>query len=123
MKRLLSVVLLVGALLGLFGQQAALAAGPTWQPTGVAAVAADTASSETIDCMKLMEQAPAKTPCEGLTIDCIAAMGCMVPMTLASDPPALGGVLAYRAAPPKTVLLVLAGRNVAPEPEPPTLLI
>ena len=123
MKRLLSLALLVGALLGLFGQQAAFAAGPTWQSTSVAAVAADPAASAAIDCMKMMKQAPAESSCDGITLDCIAAMGCVVPMTLASDQPALGEVVAFRALPPEVVFPNLAGREVAPEPEPPTLLI
>ena len=125
MKGLLSLTLLLGALFGLFGQQSALAAGASW-PTVVSSAATDHSSMKTAsDCMEMMymDDAPMKKPCTGLTLDCIAAMGCVVPVTLTNDVPIVAQCLVHRESPPESVFLHLAGRTVPPEPEPPTLLI
>jgi hypothetical protein len=82
---------------------------------------ADSGMSE--DCMKMMaEQQPQQKPCKGMTLACIAAMGCVVPMVVRNDSPALvrreaGPTLAFW---PTTT--VLRGSDLTPEPEPPTLL-
>ncbi|MFX7930421.1 hypothetical protein ABTK36_19895, partial [Acinetobacter baumannii] len=57
---------------------------------------ADSGMSE--DCMKMMaqQQQPTQKPCKGMTLACIAAMGCVVPMAVRNDAPAL----AARAADP-----------------------
>ncbi len=129
MHRFLSFALVLGALIGLFGQQAALASGPSWPVASVSTSPVSTsevnhsAMTDVLECMETMADAPAEKPCTGLTLDCIAAMGCVVPMTLSSDQPGLGENLPYRALRPETVFPHLAGRVVAPEPEPPTLLI
>lgn len=70
-----------------------------------------------------MASAPDTTPeqpCKGLTLACIAQMGCVIPMTfedpvrMTDRPTAPQLVAAWPASP------ALAGREVAPEPEPPT---
>lgn len=76
------------------------------------------------DCMKMMaqQQQPAQKPCKGMTLACIAAMGCVIPMAVRNDAP----VLAAREANPTLAFwpttTVLRGSNLTPEPEPPTLL-
>jgi hypothetical protein len=66
------------------------------------------------------KQAP-EQPCKGVTLACIAQMGCVVPMTF-EEPHAMaqGAVVARVAAtwPPSPAL---AGLDVVPEPEPPTV--
>src|SRR3546814_4005344 len=75
-------------------------------------------------CRKMMaqQQQPAQKPCKGMTLACIAAMGCVVPMAVRNDAPAL----AARAADPSLAFwpttTVLRGSDLTPEPEPPTLL-
>jgi hypothetical protein len=76
------------------------------------------------DCMKMMaqQQQPGQKPCKGMTLACIAAMGCVVPMAVRDDAPMLsareaGATLAFW---PTTT--VLHGSDLTPEPEPPTLL-
>lgn len=116
-KRLLSSLLLVGALLGLFGAQMAYAR--SVPPIESAPMAMDA------DCMAMMakqQPAPKHKPCNGLTLECIAAMGCVVPL-IAAD--LAGGVAAPRiyGSPsfwPTTT--VLASETIAPDPEPPTTL-
>lgn len=118
MKRFVRLALVLGALVGLFGQAMALAHGP-----------ARPASQETKmsdDCMQMMaREAPQKqqrTPCKGLTLDCIAAMGCSVPMIL-GEPFAIGpssglSTALHWGAPPG----LLSGRSIPPDPDPPSLI-
>lgn len=117
MKRIFSLVLLVGALLGLFGQGVALAAMPAVQGAAVASSMTDA------ECMEMMQDDPAEAPCKGPTLDCIAAMGCTVPMTLAEPPQSLMAPLVGQGLRGTAISPRLAGRAVAPEPEPPALLI
>lgn len=122
-KRAFHLFLLLGALIGLLGQEAAFASGPpaVSAPMAMSGMA-DSGMSE--DCMKMMaqQQQPAQKPCKGMTLACIAAMGCVIPMAARNDAPVLG---AREAGPtlafwPTTT--VLHGSDLTPEPEPPTLL-
>lgn len=120
MKRWFSMMLLVGALLGLFAQEAAFASGPF---TPVVQEVSVNASMDA-DCMEAMgsSQNPSEMPCKGLTLDCIAKMGCAVPLapapsgyTTMSPPPAHSDLA---AAPVKPMI----GRITGPEPHPPSRL-
>jgi len=119
-KRLFASLLLLGALFGLFGAELAYARGAV-----LATVSAPKAMTMDADCMAMMakqQPAPEQKPCKGLTLDCIAAMGCVVPL-MATD---LGAGLAERilyAAPDFWAATnKLAGQTFAPDPEPPTTL-
>lgn len=71
----------------------------------------------------MAKKEPAKAPCKGLTLDCIAAMGCIIPL-LAIDSPMIDA--AYTTASLDLVSSSptrLVGRSPPPEPEPPTRLI
>jgi hypothetical protein len=121
-KRALHLLLLLGALIGLLGQETAFASGPP-AVSATIAMAAMTDSGMSEDCMKMMaQQQPAQKPCKGMTLACIAAMGCVIPMAVRNDAP----VLAAREAGPTlafwTTTTVLRGSDLTPEPEPPTLL-
>lgn len=120
MKRWCSLMLLIGALVGLFGQEAAFASGLPAQtieqvspPSGM--------SADCAEMMGLTKPQPDK-PCQGLTFDCIAKMGCALP--LATLPPAALGISPeYRAdMPVRLPVKALVGRNLRPEPEPPARL-
>jgi hypothetical protein len=112
-----------GALIGLFGQAVAYASVPTATPSPMT-MSGMAMSGMSEDCMKMMaqQQQPEQKPCKGMTLACIAAMGCVVPMAVRNDAPAL----AVRPADPSlafwTTTTVLRGSDLAPEPEPPTLL-
>lgn len=121
---MLRLLLLFGALTGLFGQAIAFAS--------VQQASSRTAASRTMamaamseDCMKMMAQQqpdPARKPCKGVTLACIAAMGCAMPMILREDDTAAasrkgGDDLGYWPA-----AMILRGSDLPPEPEPPTLL-
>lgn len=106
--------------MGLLLQTAANAAGPD---TGVAAV-----QSAQMDpgCMEKMQQygqqAPEKKPCHGLTLKCIATMGCISAVGLPSD----FALMAERLfSPPQsfwTTSTVLTGTDPSPEHHPPPFL-
>lgn len=110
---------LVGAFTGLLAQQAAYAAGSHMVKSPMAA------SQMSEDCMETMREQrpePAKQPCKGLTLDCIAAMGCVVPVIL-GDPAALAVAPHAHGPPPfRFAVAVLAGKNLPPEQHPPTIL-
>lgn len=118
MKRAFRLLLLLGALIGLFGQQAAYAT------SARASVTAAAVSPMDADCMAMMEKQPQPTqkPCKGLTLDCIAAMGCVLPVLLRdADAPLAAPVLfPVPAYWPSTS--VLAGSDLVPEQHPPTTL-
>ncbi|AUW60539.1 hypothetical protein C1T17_20135 (plasmid) [Sphingobium sp. SCG-1] len=122
MKRALRLFLLFGALIGLFGQAVAYASVQTASSAPMA-MSGMTNSGMSEDCIKMMaQQQPQQKPCKGMTLACIAAMGCVVPMVVRNDSPALvsrgaGPALAFW--PTTTVLL---GSDLTPELEPPTLL-
>jgi hypothetical protein len=122
MKRWFSLLLLAGALLGLFGQEAAFAQMMPVEQAGHA-VAVTPMSAECAEMMGLAKQAqqPEK-PCQGMTPDCVAKMGCAVALALLT-PPAIDASPQFRAASP-TLLPVapLIGRDTDPEPEPPARL-
>lgn len=119
MKRLLASLLLVGALLGLFGAELAYARGVPPVLSAPKAMAMDA------DCMAKMakpQPAPEKKPCKGMTLECIAAMGCVVPLMVADLTEAVAAPFLYDAPDFWPQTNVLAGRNLAPDPEPPTIL-
>ncbi|WP_231736718.1 MULTISPECIES: hypothetical protein [Sphingobium] len=122
MKRRFSLLMLLGALLGLLGQEVAFA---HVMPVdgAVQLVAAAQMSPECAEMMGLAKQKPQSgKPCEGMTPDCIAKMGCAVPLALL-PPIASDAAREYRAEIPRLTLAApLIGRNVGPEPEPPARL-
>lgn len=122
MKRWFSLLLIMGALLGLLGQEAAFA---RVMPVAKAeqTVAAAQMSAECAEMMGLAKQKPQpEKPCQGMTPDCIAKMGCALPLVLL--PPLASSVSReFRAAtPPQMPVAPLVGRDTGPEPEPPTRL-
>lgn len=123
MKRLFHLFLLLGALIGLLGQEAAFASVPPAMSTSVA-MSAKTMPGMSEDCMRMMaqQQQPAQKPCKGMTLACIAAMGCVIPLALRNDAPMLSARKAAPALLFSASTTVLRGSDLAPEPEPPTLL-
>lgn len=118
MKRFLASLLLLGAMIGLFGAQAAYARGPV-------AVKVATAMAMDANCMAMMAKqkpAPENKPCKGLTLDCIAAMGCVVPLAAADLASGIATPRIYDELAFWPTHVVLTGKSLAPDPEPPTIL-
>lgn len=110
-------MMLIGALIGLLGQEAAFASAPTHRSAPEITMAPD--------CMAMMRQAPhpAEKPCKGLTLDCIASMGCVIPLAATPEPTLMGKFIYERTQHFPARISVLAGRALEPEPDPPTRLI
>ena len=118
LKARISQLLLIGALLGLFGQGMAYAAGPTLAPK----MAMSHAMPTGMDCagMATRDQEP-EHPCKGLTLACIAQMGCVIPMTFEPERPALDRLIVPQLAATWPTSPMLTGLEIPPEPEPPTV--
>jgi len=120
-KRWLSLLLLLGAILGLLAQEAAFAAAPAMPLPSEATIAAPEMSAECAEMMGI-DTSQDKAPCKGLTLDCIAKMGCALPLATAT-PAAIPAASEHASAP--TDLLPIArlhGRKYGPEPDPPLFL-
>ena len=105
--------------MGLLVQEAAFSAGP-------AMVETKATGAMPADCMEMMQgeqPEPAKNSCDGLTLDCIAIMGCVIPLVVPTAPVSPDGAPYLKVAhfPPPTS--PLPGLLIGPEPDPPTFLI
>ena len=117
------MLLFVAALVGLLSQEVAFA---NVMPVAKAEQVSTSAGQMSADCAQMMglakQQQQPEQPCQGMTPDCIAKMGCAVPLALIS-PVAFDASPQFRtAAPPQMPVAALIGRDTGPEPEPPTRL-
>lgn len=115
-----SLMVLLGALLGLFAQEAAFAAAPAMPQHEMAASAAGM-SDECAEMMGL-DKPRSDTPCKGLTLDCIAKMGCALPLAVPALAASLINAHFRRAIVNEQLIPRLIGRNYGPEPDPPLAL-
>lgn len=120
-------MLLVAAIIGLIGQETAFARVMPREMAAQTAVADQTSAGQmTAECAEMMglaEQKPQPDkPCQGMTPECIAKMGCAVPVALI--PPLLSVTpTEYRlSAPRQAWVAALVGRETSPEPHPPARL-
>ncbi len=116
MKRFFSFLLLFGAMIGLFGQEMAFASSVRMTKTS-------THTEMMPGCTMPMAQPKPDKPCKGLTLECIAAMGCATPLAHADELATIEPVSIVRIAPVATATKRLTGLHVLPEPEPPHTLI
>ena len=119
MKRWLTFLLLVGALLGLLAQETAFASAPAL-PSAETAFAA--AMSD--ECAEMMgiKKSQKSAPCKGLTLDCIAKMGCALPLAT-TTPAAMPAANDHSATTTHQLPIArLHGRSYGPEPDPPLFL-
>lgn len=117
-KRWLSLLLLFGAMLGLLAQEAAFASAPAMPMSSETTISAPAMSAECAEMMGINTPQD-KAPCKGLTLDCIAKMGCALPLATAT--PAAMLAKSDHSATPTDPLPVsrLRGRTFGPEPDPP----
>ena len=111
-SRLLIVVL---ALFGLVGQTAVYAMAPVAAP----AVAWVEVAAPSIDCAGMTMPEGETMPCEGITLDCIADMGCIAPPALASSAELSSHPVTYVRAAYEALRSSFAGLTVPPEIFPP----
>lgn len=119
-KSWFSMLLLVGALLGLFAQETVFATAP------VAQLTEQVSADETMNavCMQAMGQSDEKSdaPCKGLTLDCIAKMGCALPLAQAPSGSGIANLSPSRTPPFLIGVRPMIGRDEAPIPDPPAIL-
>ncbi|MBB6125577.1 hypothetical protein [Sphingobium subterraneum] len=122
MKRWFSLLMLVGALLGLIGQEAAFAHAIPVERAELVATAAPM-SPECAEMMHLGKQKPQPDkPCQGMTPDCVAKMGCAVAVALVPPLPSASPTEFRPSIPRQMQVAVLVGRETSPEPHPPARL-
>lgn len=127
MKRWLTLLLLIGAIVGLLGQETAFArvVAPDKTEPRMAAPQADASrmSPECAEMMGLANQSPQPgKPCQGMTPDCIAKMGCTVAATLIPPLASTISIETRRSRPLQMPVAPLVGRETIPEPHPPAIL-
>ena len=120
MKRCFSLLLLLGALLGLLAQEAAFASAPA-MPMPDAAIAASAMGAECAEMMEV-DKSQGDQPCKGLTLDCIAKMGCALPSVVVSSAMPLAAEAHIPGLLDPLPVRRLNGRTIGPEPHPPLLL-
>ena len=119
MKTLIRHFLLIGAIFGLLWQGVAYASPPCAEMQQEQAVA----MAGMADCMDSEKQSRDNTPpCDDMSAGCMAMVGCASLVTLdvfpASVSVPINAALAFSwAASP-----ILTGRNIAPIPDPPSIL-
>ena len=126
MKRWFSLLLLIGAILGLMGQEAAFArAMPSAQArqTAAAQTDVDQMSPDCAEMMRLVQPPPqSDIPCQGMTPDCVAKMGCAVPVAVIPPLPGAAPTRYRLLAPCQMPVARLVGREISPETHPPASL-
>lgn len=120
-KRWFTLLLVIGALLGLMGQEAAFAQVMS-PPKTTQSVAIAQMSPECAEMMGLVKQPQSDQPCQGMTPDCIAKMGCAVPLALLPSVTVSAAPELLAIAPAHRPVAPLFGRDAGPEPEPPVRL-
>jgi hypothetical protein len=117
-KRWYSLLLLLGAIIGIFGQEVAFARGVTSSAPQTATM------SMAADCAQTMAQNndSQDIPCTGMTLDCIAKMGCAIPLFFGPMPIVADNHLLPGVRLEITIMDGIAGQSLAPEPYPPNML-
>jgi len=119
-KRWLSFLLLFGAVLGLLAQEAAFASAPA-MPMADMTIAASAMSDECAEMMGI-DKSQDKKSCAGLTLDCIAKMGCAIPPAVVSPAMPLAAKVHIPGLLDPLPIRRLNGRTFGPEPDPPLFL-
>lgn len=119
MHRWFSLFLLIGALVGLFGQETAYAAAS-------AAPMLDRSITEmpmSAECAEMMgiEQQDSDVPCGGMSLDCVAKMGCAGPVALIPASPTETADVLGLSAPTVSLVAPLFGCSHSPELHPPAV--
>ena len=117
LKTLIRHLLLLTVVVGLAGQGVARASTPCQEMVKSAA----TSMAGMPDCDAMRDAGKGKAPCKGMSAGCFAMAGCaVIAIDTQSDVVATQMPLLFAATWPATP--VLTGRNIAPDPDPPSLL-
>lgn len=119
MKTRFALILLVMALVGLFAEQVAYAAGPTMVSAISKTAAMDNCAMAMGD-RAMPSRQTESMPCKSMTLGCIAAMGCVIPLTQPQEPKPIAGMVLTSIVPTMPIVHRLHGITLHPEPDPPT---
>ena len=111
----LHLLLVVFALFGLVGQTAAYA----MAPLASQAVSNIELAAPSTDCAGMTVPAGDTMPCEGITLDCIAEMGCIAPPALAPSAELSSHAVIYQRVDYDARRATFAGLTISPEIFPP----
>ena len=111
----LRLLLVVLTLFGLVGQTAVYAMAPLAAP----AVSTIELAAPSDDCAGMAMDNGDEMPCKGMTLDCIAKMGCVTPPVLAPSADLSSHEVAYTAAAYDTRLATFVGLTIPPDNFPP----
>lgn len=118
MRRALRVVLVIAALLGLFGQTVAVSASPA-----LAAIESTASPVMSADCLGMMQgRSDDSVPCDRMTLACIVGMGCAMPYTFDVGEPVVAEAIVAIDVPAWPSTPSMKGRSVPTEPHPPNTL-
>lgn len=118
LKSLTRHLLLLWVVVGLAGQGVASASTPCQEMAKSAAASMDGMT----DCDAMRDAGKGKAPCKDMTAGCFTMAGCsaVVAIDMGSEVVASTMPLLFAATWPATP--VLTGRDIAPDPDPPSLL-
>ena len=119
MKRAHKFALIIGVLLGLFGQTVTVAASPA-VATAITAMAPATMS---MDCLGMMDGDDENSlPCARMTLACLAGMSCLPLLAMDSRSSPVAEAVIGDLPPAWPSFPAMHGRSAQPEPHPPNIL-
>lgn len=119
MRRAHKLALILGVLLGLFGQIATVAA----SPVVASAISATAPATMPMDCVGMMQGDGEKSlPCQQMTFACLAGMGCLPLYALNGRPSPVPEMVSTDLLLISPSYPALHGRSVRPEQHPPNTL-
>ena len=119
LRRAHKLALIVGVLLGLFGQVVTVAA----SPAVANAISATAPATMPMNCVGMMQKAGGKSlPCQQMTLACLAGMGCLPLYVLNSRSSSVPEMVITDLLLSSPSYLALHGRSVLPEQHPPNTL-
>lgn len=119
MRQAHKFALILGVLLGLFGQIATVAA----SPAVATAISANAAATMPMDCVGMTQDDGEKPlPCQRMTLACLAGMGCLPLYALESRGPLAAETVSADVLVVFPSYPALHGRSAPPEQHPPDTL-
>ena len=111
-------LLLFGVIFGLAGQSVARASTPCQEMTQTRT----TAMADMPDCAAMRDVGKGKAPCKDMSPGCFAMAGCTAVVAIDVQPLVVATTLPLLFAATWPATPVLTGRDIAPDPDPPSLL-
>ena len=119
MRRAHKFALIIGVLLGLFGQIVTVAA----SPVVATAMSASAPATMPMDCAGMMPNDGGKSlPCQRTTLACLAGMGCLPLIALDGRAPLAAEIVSADLLVISASYSALLGRSTQPEQHPPNTL-